>query len=170
MSVLIVQRQTIDKYSISGKGTMQLFADNIFEGIEINAMNEKYIYSVGYYFGNDFESALFGPNPRNIYKQVNFLFGKYTDTKNEKFRLQYQGGIGVFCGRIRTDEYDAENSTVLSNAYFTEKVLTVGIPLKIGGRYIPFKFLGVGIDIQANLNLKKPILRPMLSIEIGRLR
>jgi hypothetical protein len=86
-------------------------------------------------------------------------------------RFQYQSGIGIFWGTLRTDEYDKENlSFLFNNAYFTKEVSTVGFPLKIGGRYIPFKFLSIGIDLQANLNFQKSIFRPMLSIEIGKLR
>lgn len=170
MSVLIAQSQTVDKYSVSGKITMDLLAENIFEGVELNILSNNYICSVGYYFGNDYKSALFGPKPRNIYKQANLLFGKYIDTKNEKFRFQYQGGVGVFWGEIRVDEHRGGKSAFIFTYYPTKKILTVGVPIKIGGRYIPFKFLSIGIDLQTNLNLKKPILRPMLSIEIGKLR
>ncbi len=98
------------------------------------------------------------------------MFGGYADTRNEKFRFQYQAGIGMFWGTLRTDEYDKVNSTLLTNAYFTKEVSTVGFPLKIGGRYIPFEFLSIGIDLQANLNFEKSIIIPMLSIEMGKLR
>ena len=98
------------------------------------------------------------------------MFGKYIDTQNEKFRFQYQGGIGIFWGTLRTNEYDEENSGLLNNVYYTDEVSAVGFPLKIGGRYIPFNFLSIGIDLQANLNFKKSLFRPMLSIEIGKLR
>ena len=167
-NILTTQSQIVDKYSISGKGTMNIWTNEFFEGIEVNIYNRNYIYSIGYYKGND--DILFGDEPSEEYNQVNLLFGKYIDTKNQKFRFQYQGGIGMFWGTLRTDEYDEENSSFLNNAYFTEEVSTVGFPLKIGGRYIPFKFLSIGIDLQANLNFQKSIFRPMLSLGIGKLR
>jgi len=163
-----IQSQSIDKYSISVKGTMDLLTDYYSEGIEINAFSKSYLYSVGYYYGEDYD--FLDETPTEKYNQLNLLFGQYFDTKNEKFRFQYQGGIGMFWGTIRTDEFDEENSNILTNAYITEEISTIGFPLKIGGRYIPFKFLSIGIDLQANLNFQKTIFRPMLSLEFGKLR
>ena len=169
LNVSLIQSQVIDKYSISGKSTTNfLWSDEYFGGIEINAFSQKYLYSIGFYKDND--AMLFGDKPYERYNQLNLLFGKYADTKNGKFRFQYQAGIGKFWGTIRTDEYDPENSNLLSNAYYTKEVSTVGFPLKIGGRYIPFEFFSIGIDLQGNLNFQKSIITPMLSVEIGKLR
>ena len=167
-NILTIQSQLIEKYSVSVKGTMDILTDYYSEGIEINAFSKSSLFSVGYYYGEDYE--FIGDTPTEKYNQLNLLFGKYTDSKNEKFRFQYQGGIGMFWGIKRTDELDTTNSNILTNHYFTEKFSTVGFPLKIGGRYIPFKFLSMGIDLQANLNFQKSIFRPMLSLEIGKLR
>lgn len=158
----------LDKYSVSGKISTNIFSPIYFEGIEINSFSRKYIYSIGY--NKEDEGTLFGNSPSEQYNQLNLLFGKYKDSKNDKFRFQYQGGIGRFWGTIRTNEYDAQNSTLLTNAYFTKQVSTVGLPIKIGGRYIPFNFLSIGIDMQANLNSEKSIISTVLSIEIGKLR
>ena len=163
-----IQSQSIDKYSISIKGTMDLLTDYYSEGVEINAFSKSFLYSVGYYYGEDYE--FLKDTPTEKYNQLNLLFGKYHNSKNEKFRFQYQGGIGMFWGTIRTDEYDEGNSNIITNAYITKEISTIGFPLKIGGRYIPFKFLSIGIDLQANLNFEKSVIRPMLSIEIGKLR
>ena len=90
-----VQGQTkIDKYSISGKGTLDIFSDLYSEGVEINAFSKSSIYAIGYYYGEDYE--FLGDEPTEKYSQLNLLFGKYNDTKNEKLRFQYQGGIGLF--------------------------------------------------------------------------
>jgi hypothetical protein len=168
-SVGMKSQTKIEKYSISSKLTLDLLSDEFYsEGIELNALSKSYIYSFGYYYGEDYE--FLGNSPTEKYNQVNLLFGKYIDTKNEKFRFQYQVGIGVFWGTIRTNELDTTNSNFFGKNYFTQKITTVGIPLKIGSRYIPFKFLSIGIDLQGNLNFKKPIIRPMLSIEFGKMR
>jgi hypothetical protein len=76
----------------------------------------------------------------------------------------------MFWGTLRTEELDRTDTSWLIEKYFTKEVSTVGFPLKIGGRYIAFKFLSIGIDLQANLNFQKSIFRPMLSLEIGKLR
>lgn len=164
-----VQCQGIDKYSLSLKGTVDWFANRFEEGVELNAFSNTYVYTIGYYFGEDYELWV---SPSEKYKQFNLLFGKYIDSENQKFRIQYQAGIGVFWGIFRTNKHDRENSGfILNNAYFTEKInKSLAIPLKIGGRYLPFKFLSIGIDIQANINKDKTIMRPMLSIAFGKLR
>lgn len=164
LNISFIESQTIDKYSVSVKGGETLYD----EGFEINLFSKSYLYSVGYYSGEEWR--ILGDSPTEKYNQINLLFGKYVDSKNEKFRFQYQSGIGIFWGTLRTDKFDAENSNILTNAYFTKEISTIGFPLKIGGRYIPFKFLSVGIDLQANLNFQKSIFRPMLSVEIGKLR
>ena len=168
-NVSLIRSQVINKYSISAKGTANvIWKSNFFEGIEINAFSQNFLYSIGFYKSTD--ERLFGDTPYEKYNQLNFLFGGYADNKNEKFRFQYQAGIGMYWGTLRTDEYDYEHSTFLTDAYFTKEVSTVGFPLKVGGRYIPFEFLSIGIDLQANLNFQKSILIPMLSLKIGKLR
>jgi hypothetical protein len=153
----------IEHYSISGKISMDIFSD-YYEGIEINAFGNTYLYSIGYYYGEDY--GLFRDNPTENYHQLNVLIGKYVTSKNKKFRFQYQVGIGAFWGIIRTDVLDESDTNILTDKYFAKKASTIGLPLKIGGRYIPFKFLSLGIDLQANINLSKNIVRPMLSVEI----
>ena len=168
LSILITQSQTIDKYSISGKGTIDFLSDFYPEGFEINAFSNSYLYSIGYYYGEDYE--VLGDSPTEKYNQLNLLFGKYIDAKNEEWRFQYQAGIGMFWGKLRTDELDNDNSNILTNHYITKNVTTVGFSIKIGGRYVPFNFLSIGVDLQANINFEKSIIRPMLSIEIGKLK
>lgn len=167
-NILTIQSQSIDKYSISVKGTMDLLTDYYSEGIEINAFSKSHLYSIGYYYGEDYE--FIGDTPTEKYNQLNLLFGKYIDSKNEKFRFQYQGGIGLFWGILRTDELDISDTSWLTDRYFTKKVSTIGFPIKIGGRYILFNYLSIGIDLQGNLNFQKSIIRPMLTFEIGKLR
>lgn len=171
LSILIIQSQTIGKYSISGKGTMDFESDFYSEGFEMNTYSKSYIYTVGYYFGEEYKLyEVFGDHPKEKYNQINLLFGKYIDTKNGMFRFQYQGGIGLYWGTFRTDEVDRINTFLFHNTYFTKEITTIGFPLKIGGRYIPFNFLSIGVDLQSNLNFEKSNIRPMLSVEIGKLK
>jgi hypothetical protein len=164
--VFIHSQIKIDGYSIAGKITTNIWASQYFEGVELNVFQNNYIYSLGYNLNND--DTLFGDEPSEKYNQLNLLFGKYVGDK--KFRFQYQGGIGIFWGILRTDEFDTENAGLLHNAFFTKEFSTIGFPLKIGGRYIPFKFLSIGIDLQANINNSRSIIKPMISFEIGKFR
>lgn len=166
-NISVVQSQTINKYSISkGIGLNILSYSDDFE---INAFSKSYLYTIGYYFADEgFE--LLGNTPREKYNQFNVLFGQYIDSANKKFRFQYQGGVGIFWGTFRTDVLDTDKSSWLSKTYISEETRTIGFPLKIGGRYIPFKFLAIGIDLQVNLNFKKSVTVLMLNFEIGKLR
>lgn len=166
VGLYFAQGQTIDKYSLSVKGTLDVIDDYYAEGIEFNLFRNTTLYSMGYYTGDEY--VFLGDQPDEIYRQLNLLIGKYNDSKNQKFRFQYQAGIGLFWATLRTDEIKHE--FFFGNAYFTETVRSVGVPLKIGGRYMPFSFMSIGIDIQANLNSKRSNTRPMLSIEFGNIR
>ncbi len=159
----INSQQKIEHYSISGKISVDIFS-NYYEGIELNAFGNIYLYSIGYYYGEDY--GMFRDKPTENYHQLNILMGKYEVSKNKKFRFQYQVGIGAFWGIIRTKVLDESETNIFIDKYFAKKASTIGFPIKIGGRYIPFKFISLGIDIQTNINLAKSIIRPMLSVEI----
>lgn len=136
VGLCFAQAQTIDKYSLSAKGTLDPFTEYYYsEGVELNVFRNTTLYSMGYYTGNEYR--FLGPSPDEIYRQLNLLIGKYNDSKNQKFRFQYQAGIGLFWATLRTDEIEQEN--FLGNTYFTETVRTVGVPLKIGGGICPFR-------------------------------
>lgn len=165
---LTVQSQNIEIYSFAFKANPYPYGSPIEAGLEANVFSKKHLFSVGYYFGEDNE---FWVSPPEKYKQLNLLFGGFSNSKNKKFRFQYQAGLGVFWGRFRTDQIDTENAGLLYTAHFTKDINpTIALPIKIGGRYIPFPFVSVGIDIQANINPHTSLVRPMLSIEIGKLR
>ncbi|MCG9970520.1 hypothetical protein [Christiangramia crocea] len=170
-NIPVIQSQIIDKYSISGKGTMDIFTDSFFEGIDLNIFSRSYIYTIGYYDGEEyFNDFLFPDSPEEKFYQFNLLFGKYIDLQRQNFRIRYQAGIGRFWGTLRTDELDPEFGDFNVSHYLSEEFSTIGFPVKIGGRYIPFNFLSIGVDIQANLNAERVIIRPMLCLDIGKLK
>lgn len=167
LSIAAKGQLSIEKYSISVKPTMNFQASCFIEGVEINAMDNSYIYSIGYYNAEELVIPL-GNLPREEYNQLNFLFGNYFDHKTIRYRIQ--GGLGILWGIKRSDKIDLKNSTLLTNYYFTKKFATIGIPIKFGGSYIPFNFMSIGIDLQININLTRPLFRPMFSITFGKLR
>ena len=105
-SLPILQAQTIDKYSLSFKGTLDVIDDYYAEGIEFNLFRNTTLYSMGYYTGDEY--VFLGDQPDEIYRQLNLLIWKYNDSKNQKFRFQYQAGIGLFWATLRTDEIKHE--------------------------------------------------------------
>jgi hypothetical protein len=128
-------------------------------GVEINTFKNHIIYAVDYYHYEEF--VLFA-NPTEKYNQIDFLIGKYIGDK--LFRFQYQGGIGTFWGFRRGDRI-GDSFNYKKNNFFT-----AGIPLKLGFKILPARFISIGIDLQANLNLKKPTSMALLSFEFGNLR
>lgn len=128
-------------------------------GVEINVFKNRIIYAVDYYHYEEF--VLFA-NPSEKYNQIDFLIGKYID--DGLLRFQYQGGLGTFWGFKRGEK---------TGNYFDYKKVnffTLGIPLKLGFKVLPARFISIGIDLQANINFKKPTSMAMLSIELGKLR
>jgi len=118
-------------------------------GDEFNFLKKKMIFSLDYYHCK----FTFIGSKVEKFDQFDLLFGKYLDYNS--FRIQFQGGLGTFKG-ITYNE--------------SEKIFTLGIPLKIGLKYLISKSVSIGLDLQANLNLKYPIYMPMLSIEFGALK
>lgn len=155
----------IEGYSGAVKLGFNVLSDQIFEGVETSIFNKNNLYTLGYYYGEDYE---LWTNPTEEYNQFSLLYGKFLN--EGKFRLQAQAGLGLFWGIKRTDELDRANSTILSNAYYPKKFTTIGLPLKLGVHYVPWYIFSIGIELQANINLEKSIVRPMLSLEFGKLR
>ncbi|MDG1685451.1 MAG: hypothetical protein P8H63_05380 [Flavobacteriaceae bacterium] len=165
-SLSLLQAQSIGKYSLAIKGTLDPYADSYYaEGVEINAFSRSFVYSLGYISGDEYVSSDYLPKERHT--MINALIGKYIDSKNQKFRFQVQTGIGLL---LVTKE---DVMTFPSNGISVEQTIgprTLGFPVKVGGRFLPFSFLSIGIDIQANLNSKRSNTRPMLSVEFGNIR
>jgi hypothetical protein len=157
---LINGQTKVDGYSINPKlGGFIGKTSGGFGGGEINILStNKFIYSIDYYHYEDYK--LF-TNPTEKYNQIDLLIGKYIGDRY--LRFQYQGGLGTFWGFKRGEK--------ISGTHY-EKVdfFTLGIPVKLGFKLLPARFISIGIDLQANLNFKKPIGMAALSIEIGKLR
>jgi hypothetical protein len=153
---LINGQNKIDGFSINPKtGPTNFNFNGGTIGLEINILNRHNIYSVDYYHISDYLS----PYMLNTYNEIDFLIGKYIGDRF--FRFQYQGGLGIFEGYKITGDY------------YNQKIVnffTIGIPLKLGFKFLPAKFLSIGIDLQTNLNFQKTTVLPMLSIELGKLR
>lgn len=69
-----------------------------------------------------------------------------------------QAGIGALW--IREWNIDAEK---------IDSFFTVGVPLKAGVKFIPPKFLSIGIDLQANINSQKSMYMILLTLGVWHL-
>jgi hypothetical protein len=147
-------------YSINPKiGAYNWIGENIglVIGGEINLLYNKYIFSLDYYHCMEIMAI-------PLYNQINFLVGK--ETAGKYFRLQFQGGLGAFWGVKEGKWIDR----TWFGYYETEKFLTFGVPIKLGFKTIPARFISIGIDLQANLNFEKPLYMSMVSIGFGKFR
>ena len=61
--------------------------------------------------------------------------------------------------------FDNEGNVIESKDF-----IALGVATKIGFKIIPFSFLSIGIDLQANINLENTVFIPFISVEIGKLR
>jgi len=160
--------QKIQFYSIAGKITTNPNTSRVFEGIEANAFTKKLNFTLSYQVGEEFGLSLFGDFPIETYRDFGLRVGGYKLYR--RWRIQYQSGLSYVKGIKRTSEVDLKKSAILSNWYYTENFETLGVPLYFGGRYLPFKFMGIGMDLYINVNLERPYLRPSVVIEFGLLR
>lgn len=133
-------------------------------GLAVNIFSTKYVYSTHYVFSNEME--LFGSNdPKEVRNEFDLLFGRYFGDRY--FRFQCQFGLGVFWGIKRGEKTYNYNS---GYEYDTEKFTAIGVPLKMGFKYIPAKYISLGVDFQTNINSESTIFMVLFSIEFGLLR
>lgn len=133
-------------------------------GLEVNILNNNFIYSVDY-LGHDKTGILLGFNLPSQ-NQLGIMMGKYKGEK--KFRIQYQAGINMFWGQFYNP--DGTQPVFMSLGGPSKSFSTVGAVSKVGFKYFPLENLSIGIDFQVNLNSVKSLYMPMFSIEIGKLR
>lgn len=158
-------------YAVNPKGGWYNFGlddeGKVF-GVELNIVNQNdIIYSIDYY--NFEEYYLYGDLPSEYFHQVGLMIGKRIG--QDYFRMQYQGGIAMFSGMMRSDELIQEGSGFNNpDVWGEDKFTTVGLIGKIGCKIVPFKFMSLGFDLQANLNTQKVVYMPIFSVEIGRLK
>jgi hypothetical protein len=141
-------------------------SDGFAYGIEIGIKQNELLYSLDYYRLDEF--TLFGPNPSENYNQLGIMIGDYIG--EQYWRLQYQAGISMFWGTKRTNVISSGSGWFGGSTYDTENFYTIGLPAKLGFKFVPFRFMAIGIDLQANINLNNPVIMPLISLEFGNLR
>lgn len=123
-------------------------------GIEANYLRNGYIFSLDFYQFHEIK-LLSSLSNEAMFRQVGIMAGKYYGDR--LFRVQIQGGIAPIW-------------EIGENEPLNPNFSTVGLVLKSGVKFIPMRFLSIGFDLQSNLNSKKPLIMPLVSLEIGRLR
>jgi hypothetical protein len=121
-------------------------------GAEANYLHKGWIFSLDFF---QFQEINLLSSDEDMFRQVGIMAGKYYGDR--LFRVQLQGGIASIWEIGAPDESDPHFSTF-------------GLVLKTGFKFIPLHFFSIGIDLQSNFNSQKPLVMPLVSIEIGRLR
>jgi hypothetical protein len=132
-------------------------------GFEFNVQSNYMLFSLNAYSAREFQ--ILGDEPDEKFNQVNIMLGQSRAKK--LCRFQYEIGLGTFWGTKRGDFI---SSGYLTSTYEKDDFTTIGIPAKIGFKFVPFTFFSIGIDFHANLNSEKPLVMPMISIEFGKIR
>lgn len=122
-------------------------------GVETNYLRNGWMFSADFY---QFHEIHLFSSDEEIFRQVGIMAGKYYGDR--LFRVQLQGGLAPIWEIGPRDSSEPE------------KFSTVGLALKTGFKFIPVHFLSIGLDLQGNLNPKKSLFMPLVSIEFGRLR
>lgn len=136
----------------SGVYSAKIEAGAVF-GVETNYLRNGWMFSADFY---QFHEIRLFSSDEEIFRQVGIMAGKYYGDR--LFRVQLQGGIAPIWQIGPRDSSEPENFS------------TVGLVLKTGFKFIPLHFLSIGLDLQSNLNPKKSLIMPLISIEFGRLR
>ncbi len=135
-------------------------------GMQFSKFKNSTIYSVDYFgFG---EFTLMDPIPGNTYNQIGLMIGK--NNRHKIFRLQYQGGIAPFFGKLHQEQISGEPDMPSYQYYVTDKFLTVGLVAKLGFKLLLTKNFAIGAALHTNVNLKRSVFFPSLGLEIGKLK
>ena len=142
-------------FSINPKGGIFLWPDKengAVLGVETNYLRNGWIFSADFFH---FQEIGYLSAIDDIYQQVGLMAGKYYGDR--LFRIELQGGIAALWGVGESDPSDPGN-------------ISAGLVLKTGFKFIPLHFFSIGLDLQSNINSRKPLFMPLISIEIGKLR
>lgn len=137
-----------------------------FEGFDVSYYTENFVFTGGYYVGETLGLTILGSFNGRTFHEANLLVGKYKIVN--KFCFKYQGGLGYLWGTMRADSLISPYSS--KRTYYQKTFNSISVPIVFGMRYIPFKFMSIGIDMHVNVNFSEHFFRPMLCFEFGKLR
>lgn len=151
-------KATVNGFAFSPKvGWYSTFAESggIVGGFEFGLLKRNVVYSVDYYAFEEF--TIMDPHPEH-FNQIALMYGSFSE---KKWRVQRQIGLSYFWGS------KSENS---GNWASVTDFRTAGIAARLGLDYVSVSFMSVGVDLQANLNLEKSVVMPMLHVTFGKLK
>lgn len=167
VSHLVWAQYKIDRFSISPKIGGQIDVSGNLRNtysLGLNFFSPKNVYSGQYIHSS--ESLLFASSgPKETRDEIGVMLGRYFGEGYLRFECQF--GLGLVWGINRGEQIDNYGS---GYQYEIEKFTTIGIPLKLGFKFIPAKFISIGLDLQSNINLESSYFTIFLGLEFGILR
>ncbi|PCE63793.1 hypothetical protein [Sediminicola luteus] len=148
--------KTVHHFSVIPKVGFYNWSDGgLAVGMEFKYNKNTLFYALDYLHLTELDTGFFSPSPIEYNNQIGFMIGKHFGEGLLQFLLQ--GGVGPFWGLKRTD-------LIENRMYDHKKFLTVGLIAKTGLTINPFHFLGLGLDVQLNLNPEKTVYVPTCSL------
>ena len=140
----------------SNRGVTSQVSFSVQKGIHLITI--RHIYNT--------EFNIFGPSPSETVWDISMLYGR--SWKSKSAMVSISGGLGLV-GGVRRGDY------ICSDGWFSSKYQkcpfsTIGLPLDVQLIWMPFRFLGLGIQGFANLNSEKSFHGLVANLQIGRLR
>ena len=114
------------------------------------------------------ELNLFGPTPNETFNDIGVLYGRVANYKNIQFSIS--GGLGIVTGIMRGAYLSSSPGFFSFSKYERRPYTTYGIPLEAEFNYNPFKFLGLGVIVFANINPESSFWGINFMWKIGKVR
>lgn len=155
LSIPVFSQNQIAGFSVNIKPGLYMANDEkgAVIGIETNYRSNGWLFSADFC---QLQEVKLLSSDEDLFRQIGIMAGKYYGDR--LFRVQLQGGVASIWEIGAPMDSEPENFS------------TVGLILKTGFKFIPLHFLSIGLDLQSNINPKKPLIMPLVSIEVGRLR
>ena len=138
-------------------------SSRIIRGVEFSLSSKKLIYSIEYYKGDEFTIFFFGDSPSEYFHHFGVLIG------DQKKRFRYHAGIAAFWGleRVKRTGNIFGSGYISGGTYQAETFFKPGIVSKLEFDIVNKDHIRFGVDLHSNLNLKSPVLFPMLYLGIN---
>jgi len=145
--------------------------DGFTWNLGVNLISDNTLYKLR--FLNQQEFKIFGPGPLEESYSVGMMIGK--GFKGKYIQILFSGGLGITGGIKRGKLLYTEPSSgwfdIGDPRHFEkERFISPSIPLEIDLLIKPIKYLGAGVTLFGDLNLKRPMYGFVLKFGLGKMR
>jgi hypothetical protein len=165
----LVGQDTLSSLSINSKYGRYLssyYRSGYTFGFELQAKYKKWFYALEYLEFQ--ETELLWVEPYENHHAISGLVGK--SFGDGFLKVQLQSGLTGMFGLVRTNKGLSGGSLWGGGTYESKKYVSVGVPVRIGLKCVPFRFMALGVELQGIASTQHSFFFPMLSLELGLLR